>query len=502
MTSSTSNIGFDAAPANWRRVKAVWLLAGVPLLVFAVLVVGVALLQRFFAGRWLTEFERKLPDGTILKVEAVTWGDVHRFDYFVEAPAAWWFPKMWHQKPTHVEVGTAADSIVVFMTRRDPHTGKMLNFEWWGESALLDAFGEEVHDIGPCISLHSSAGISPRSESGRFYDGSEIYYDYYLANSSFPPFRATSESLELRVKNRDGEVVATFKLKHPAPTLPSYPTWTADPLPHTIRDGDLEVTVRGIKVEAKKPRRLRENEGPPELNWTVQPDLEFHWKDKPSINWQYTAELSNALNTPLSAFRHLPSSGERVWKLFVDGRKEPAASFDEMEITRSRDLAIPASGFETPLASLMEVDDLKLTLVAIGGAGVQKLEFDKEQMKVAGLFSASFGYDDSQGKNLSLFVDREWSVATIEVDTPTQWLLIRDDSPPGVLRDRFCFRITNANGDPIKVTEKQTRRLKLFELAPQSQSQTKTIRFEVVPSKRFQIACFVDLPEIKWSEPE
>ncbi len=69
----------------------------------------------------------------------------------------------------------------------------------------------------------------------------------------------------LQVKNTSGDVVATFEVTLPSP--PTFPTWSAVPLPATKTNGDLDVTLNAIDVTLID-NKIREFEffvKPPEL---------------------------------------------------------------------------------------------------------------------------------------------------------------------------------------------------------------------------------------------
>src|SRR5436190_24362080 len=87
--------------------------------------------------------ERRLPDGSILRIEGVTLGTRHTYN-FGYAPRSRWF--FWERKRQLLSAESGGSVVVVWMTRRDAETGRSLDFDWWNRSVVVDSLGGEVTD--------------------------------------------------------------------------------------------------------------------------------------------------------------------------------------------------------------------------------------------------------------------------------------------------------------------------------------------------------------------
>lgn len=180
-------------------------------------------------SRPLTAYECRMPDGSILKIEALTTPDARGEHTFTYRPPGPMFAVLleWLSFGTGPEIlarDTDPGQIVVWMSRRDAGAGRPLDFDWWAENVVIDAAGNEVSDSGGGQDP-SLWGFGPDGQSGLSGDP-PLLADHatehsWILASDLPPFRPKAARLELKVKNTAGEVVASFDVPLPAsPTTP------------------------------------------------------------------------------------------------------------------------------------------------------------------------------------------------------------------------------------------------------------------------------------------
>lgn len=207
--------------------------AGIVLLVAVLAWLVAAAVSGLRAGsRPLTAYECQMPDGSILKIEALTTANAsgeHSFTYRPPGPMfdvlLEWIgfgtgPELLFRETDPGQPG----QIVVWMSRRDARTGRPLDFDWWAKNVVVDAAGNEVPDAGGGWAP-SLWGFGPTGQSGVTGDP-PLLADHatersWILASDLPPFRPKAARLELQVKNTAGEVVASFDVPLPAsPTTP------------------------------------------------------------------------------------------------------------------------------------------------------------------------------------------------------------------------------------------------------------------------------------------
>jgi hypothetical protein len=115
------------------------------------------------AARPLSEYECRMPDGSILRIEALTTGATG-FTY--TPPADGLRARLFGASPQVIRGSPSnPDDIVVWMSRRDARTGEPLDFDWWAENVVVDAAGSEVSDADadlPSLTSFAEDGQSTR----------------------------------------------------------------------------------------------------------------------------------------------------------------------------------------------------------------------------------------------------------------------------------------------------------------------------------------------------
>lgn len=166
--------------------------------------------------------ERRLPDGSILKIEKLTWGTTHELAFSQPVPLS-------NAREQHeLRHYGHEEELVIWMSRRRRFRERALDFDWWHSSSVVDAAGVEISDRGAEIEeigRWNSARGGPRP-----LIANRDNYHAWVARSSFPGFTTRRGCFRLNVINTSGTVVATFELKHPRPTRTLAPSATAVPL--------------------------------------------------------------------------------------------------------------------------------------------------------------------------------------------------------------------------------------------------------------------------------
>jgi hypothetical protein len=123
------------APHKWRAINPWLLVFG---LVFSIVIVIAAMC---FVLAWmppeqtLGDNERLLPDGSILKIEAVQVGSNQQ----IVVP--YWPRNGWPTfEPAPVELNAGNnEGLSIWMSRRDRRSGRSLDFDWWASSLAVNS---------------------------------------------------------------------------------------------------------------------------------------------------------------------------------------------------------------------------------------------------------------------------------------------------------------------------------------------------------------------------
>lgn len=172
-----------------------------------------------------------LPDGSTLRLEAVSYGKEHF------RPGVWWHPLArrlpadWQRK-LKVDAGPA-------MSTREPSLGVWLSWDksgatssgWW-DFGLVDEQGVEAPTRSTSNHSYSRSG----QPEARGY--------------AFTAFPRRGSSMILRVYQRDSrggrQLAASFNLSNPA--RGNYPEWRLVSAPASVKRGDLEISFKQLLV--------------------------------------------------------------------------------------------------------------------------------------------------------------------------------------------------------------------------------------------------------------
>jgi len=452
----------DAAAAPPRRPRHRWL---VPILqVLLVLLAGAAawfaavrIYGPLNASPPLSEYECRMPDGSILKIEALTTGAKPTFSS--TPPADDLRARLFGSQP-QVLTGNSStpQQIVVWMSRRDARTGAPLDFDWWAENVVVDAAGTEVSDADaeyPALTCFSPNGSSTRCGPPPLL-ADHASERNWLLRSRHPAFRPRGARLELNVKNTAGDVVASFDVPHPAPT--PFPEWTAEPLPQTFTAGDLTVTVTGIRT------------GVDGGTYWARPDAEFRWQGRPTTDWEVSAvrfesplgttvssEPTNLLRSGTAAARATSEDSsllrERVWRMSLICVRNEEAPFTADERGRLAGVTIPAAHAGRDVEHSLAAGDCELQLVAAGGSGTSTVTLPAPRFGILP-GSSTFGMGPfDQHASVKVTASSSGGVERVSFSSPVPWLLI---DRAGVAADKaVSVRIHDDQGRLVPTHEEK-----------------------------------------------
>jgi|GEM_PF-2655707 len=308
-----------------------------------------------------------MEDGTILVVEGVTVGSSHSLDVAKAIRAPSWLP--WQEPETHpFRMTTASDQVIVWFSRRDPETGRYLDFDWWLYSVADDGQGHTFEDTDAGLNyVHDSGSgsyggprpllISATSTAAGLSSG------IVVARSSLPQIRHDGDSFRLKVYDVNHKQVAELDVPH---VTPPAPTWQPETLPITKQAGDLQVTVQNVTGRA--------NQWTSNNRLIVQPvvefDLDFEQNGQPASEWYaQNIELSDPLGNKAHAWDCRLSQGEPAWKVTMQLARRDDAQFSEQEIWPLPDLEIPDASTFATMALPEVIQGVPLVLEGIGGPG-------------------------------------------------------------------------------------------------------------------------------------
>ena len=350
---------------------------------FVVLAVGGALLAiKLTPEQGLGENERLMPDGSILRIEKLTWKQPHQFEYEISQSGSLAF---WNRRRQHLHYGYGQEGLVVWMTRRDAHSGRPLDFDWWQSSLVVDAYGDEIPDSNPFF-----VQMSQRSSSGgsgnRPFKSDRLMHDTWVVASMMPVFRMQDGRFTLRVKNTSDEVVATFDLVHPAP--PVLPTWQPEVLPAMKANGDLTVTLNALKRQF----HWNTNNGVKQKWWYFTPENTVLENGQPSSEWiTNLLDVSDPLGNHAQSYNQQVSFREPAWKVRMVAVRQPHLKFSPAETWTISGLALPEKDKAVPLTDIKTIDGVTLRLGVIAGAGTMSYEITTPSIHRYGNTTNSYG---------------------------------------------------------------------------------------------------------------
>jgi hypothetical protein len=344
-----------------------------------------------------------LADGTIIRIEAVTYGKSHQFS--MEKPWQAWVrahlsfaARLLPTGNTVVSSTTTQNDAMVFWIRRfDPQTGKHLPPKWGGV---------DVEDRDGCKFRIRGWGSS----------GNHI--SHFVAEAF--PRREAGFWIHVHM---DDEQMAQFEVENPV--RGPFPKWVTEELPATHSDGDLLITLN----------RLRYRGGSDSPN--VSTEFTVRQNGEPTKEWDdKSVRLSDATGNVGWSFL---CTNEPAWQISANFYRTAAASFDEKEIWRLPKMRAPTNGEGITFNQSTSLNGAQLTLLAFAGAGTYTIS--------NGVFLSSSATIAGNQWSISSGSDKAGSYNVVRVAQKTPLLLVQANGLTG--DDRLLIRAKDAKGKII-----------------------------------------------------
>ena len=314
--------------------------------------------------------ERPLPDGSILVLEAVTFGRHHEIR--VPDRSAGWlgiFGMGTGDQP--LRVGTADDRIGLWFRQYDPLTRRPLDLSWWAYCLVEDEKGSQIED--------SDMGRFEVYPGGHSHSGGERPFSRPVSKastmvfgvSSLSSFRHTGATFKLRVYNKSDTEVAEFVVPYPGPVVATA-MWKPDPTPITRIDGNLAVTLNKVRA-AKTP--IKRAAGSHQALCSLRAEFAFNQNGKPSDAWeQERTWIFDELGNSAQANDCDLSPHENAWKLQTRFFRRGDAEFEPGEMWTIKGIPLPKPNETYALAERMTLQGVSIEIRGIGGSGIIEYE--------------------------------------------------------------------------------------------------------------------------------
>ena len=329
--------------------------AGIVLVVLVLAVLG-----------WITpelpigENERRMPDGSILRIEGLTWGTKHSQNYEY-SPRSFW-PKKTHEKVSVWHESTRPE-LRVWMSRHNAKTGEALDFGWWLKTDAFDQYGNEISDREPLLNEFGKRGRLLKISERPIVTDPAFSIDGWLASSSFPGFRLQGDRFRLRVKDVAGREVATFELTHPSP--PPEERWEPEDFPITKTEGNLTAYFRGMNVQLSTESRG----GVTQEKWIFYPSVRISEDPRTGGNWAFSMlDMRDSLGNAMGYGRQL-SQQATAWKVEGVAFNNSNGIFLPEETWTLAEMATPERHSAKLLTDVKTIDGVEVSLIALAGEG-------------------------------------------------------------------------------------------------------------------------------------
>jgi hypothetical protein len=387
----------------------------------------VALVSGWVMWTWPPSRNHRLPDGSVLRVERVSFGKrdptfVPRINVLedIKAKVASFLPKTWAAKiPLKgfagggnwwrwANVHSNEDALHIWITQRDPTNG----------FAAVQAGAAEIVDEHGCVYPSTQeGGIQQPSLTMRTGGGPLQSVVNWFTFEAFPRHES---KLRLRLYSSPwgaidptSKFVAEFEIMNPAPKPKSPVAWTTETLPIERKYGDVSFILKEvgyktnwIEGQTNSPARRYSwnfSRNPVE----IIPKFEVLERGGETREWQaLDMELrDNSGNiAPRQWNNHTSvflSPRESAWKLsvkFFGSEQESAAS---NTVWVMRDVQVPGAVAYTALTNEQYLDGVQLKPVALAGPGEAAYRYDRIEKITASNFvtgnAIRFGTTFSRG---------------------------------------------------------------------------------------------------------
>lgn len=481
-----------------RHLTPFTLVAGMAMLSFGVMVTFVLAVSQFEDNKAMQAIpviaESVMPDGTVLALNAVTYGTHHQMDVLVNRRRFDPFESPWRWR--RLDHHTSRDNVVVWMSRRDPTSGRFLEMDWWLRSEVTDSFGQKHVDREArweSVSSHgnsSSSGHRPFKRDTSSHGGSDRVL---VVSSVLPKFRSSS-LVDLDVFNAEGDKVATFQMPNTAPQ----PTteWEPEQLPAARKDGEIEVVLNSVRSINQKAKR----NGVEYVRARFEPKLEVRIDGESTKDWAVQMRgFEDILGNEGQSWDVQLSPKEPAWRVDVEAYRRDHAKFDASEIMTFEPVKLQGKGrFDLKQKSVANASTTA-DVQAVAGPGSVAYSLtapNKHNTSYRGGHSVSVG----EGKNRrSIECQINWRQrngrATVEVESELPHVLLDVDSQ--VSNHRVTIRAVDDQGRPVKTHTRNhynNARFCFLELEPDARE----VQLEVIAHEPRRFEFFVKPPTPEW----
>lgn len=393
----------------------------------------------YFAGlRDNVLAEATLPDGTILRLEEVTFGKSQK--YVVQRPSSALSNTLGLFRPeisAGAEFGEMFPQCGVWLTRRDAKTNEPLDLDWLSHCTAIDADGWECTSgfAGRCHWVQNSSTTYAET---LFRDPSPFEplrpgkYREIVVGAFLPLFRSQDGRFPLKVYNTEGEVVATFDAPYRTDS-PTRQDWTPVSLPATQTAGDLTVTLERIEWTRQPPDLAVAEKRLP--TWKLNPVVSFNWQGQPSDDWRFISENIVAVEDGLGNMSYLDrcrlTPHVPAWKLGflilrkTDGRYEPHEEWDPGAIE------LPAPGESRDLDLNGQVAGKAAKILKVCGPGTHT--FTIVEPSCLGAFTPPLAKEGTG-----------WKVSAVHIPGKVEWT-VESERPFVVWKQQPGQKLTMVN---------------------------------------------------------
>jgi len=336
-----------------------------------VLTVPVLLLAFWFLLREQRDRERILPDGTLLRLEQVTFG---RQDDF--KPGGWrrqllehlpdWLAK--HLGPAYTSmntwskgnmnlINTNRSDLYVWFTRRDPNSGTNLPVQLNVEQILDD------HGCPFMMTMDGGINFGGTTPAGL---PNEIGW------CAFQAFPRHEKKFRLRLYDFQNNFLAEFIVPNPAPLLKPRTDWAVQSLPIVKQDGEVAFTLTEIKTKLHADRAQTNLFN---LNYLpeILPMFQVAEHGEPTGEWEVVdKDWSDASGNLASRWQ--PQAAwlcprEPAWRLTAKFCGSESSRYASNSCWVIHNLAVPAPGQFVSLGATQSLQGVTLEAIALTGAG-------------------------------------------------------------------------------------------------------------------------------------
>ncbi len=304
--------------------------------------------------------EYKLADGSVLRVEKVSFGKREEFraggrmrivkEYVMKLLAKRWpgrftapssgFSSWWNNSTVH----TNTDALQIYVTRRDA-MGKYLDIRYQ-TAQLTDEHG--------CTFMDTQGGGNGDGLLGPNGGG------YVVCWFTFEAFPRHEKNFRLKLSdNRLPKTDAQFTIPNPAPP-PHLADWTTEPLPITKRDGDMAFTLTAITIETNFIERIA-----PEFDVTERGQLTKEWQAVDLELYDGSGNFGSKLNSKGGFL----CPWESAWKLVVRFCGSEQSAVASNSVWTISGIKVPGAGEFVALGATNELQGVAMKAIALAGAG-------------------------------------------------------------------------------------------------------------------------------------